>query len=134
MNSYCQIQAGVFIPRSCGQQGTLQCEQCQRPICLRHQAIAELPRILCVECAPAAEANDESTWENDHTTSFRYRQRYHDQGYVPMIWYAGHSHSDAGGSGSTDGAAVFDLPADDDALDDDNAEFDDDGDVTAFDS
>ncbi len=132
MNTYCQIQAGVFIQRSCGQQGTLQCEQCRRPMCLRHQAIAELPRVVCVECAPAVvEEGAERTWEQDHTTSVRYRQRYQDQGYTPMVWYAGHSHSDAG---SADDAAAFDSPMDDDALDDDNADFDDDAEVTAFDS
>lgn len=109
-------------------------------MCIAHQAISELPRILCVECARTSGERDEGdSWEDDNTTSVRYRRDYQNHGYSPLLWYGGHTgagHGEVPSDPFPSGAASgFDAPVDEDQFDDD-AGFDDDdeGDVTAFDS
>jgi hypothetical protein len=57
MSSSCEIQAGFFTLRVCGQPPAGFCHRCRRTVCERHATRSATGAVLCLDCA-AQEPDD----------------------------------------------------------------------------
>ena len=88
----CQMTDGFFIQRQCGREGVVPCQQCGKLVCRKHRS-ADDSAIICLECAPEPQ-REEDQWEGNHGYAYRRRRSHFGSGYYyPHYGYGfGHHH------------------------------------------
>ncbi len=117
--SSCQMKKGIFVQRACNRPTTVQCTQCQTPVCNHHYKQSE-QGTLCFSCYASqnqegeVEAEENVMVHHYHWWYWNTRSHYHSTYHDDYVTF---DESDYEGFNTHDGDSYDRMDQDDDFFD-----------------